>query len=514
VRKETTSIADDVPVIELRGVVKDFPGVRALKGVDLTVRKQEILGLVGENGAGKSTLMKILIGLHKMDGGSMKVRGVEVHPADPQDAIRNGVGMVFQEQSLLANMTVAENILLCHEKRFTRGPFLRSAAILHEAESILEECSIYVSPRALVSDISQAQRQMVEIARLLWLTRQYGVVHPVLILDEPTTVLVKSEIDQLFSLLRALRSEASIIFISHRLEEVLELATRIVIFKDGESISDIEAAQATVEQIENLMVGHELAADHFIEVEQREPEAEEVIRVEGLSVRGRFDPISFSVRKGEILCFGGVIGSGKEELCKCLAGVRTADGGQVMVDGKRADLSRPSAAIAAGIGYLPADRRDEGLGLQMDVKANITLVMLRKLLTGGILSLRREKVVATDWVNQLHIKARSLATNVSTLSGGNQQKVVMAKWLASSARLLILDHPTRGVDVGAKEEIYHRIRALARQGMAMIIMCDTMEEDIGLCNRMIALRDGKVTAEIPCAAGSKPAPVDIIRYVV
>ena len=208
------------------------------------------------------------------------------------------------------------------------------------------------------------------------------------------------------------------------------------------------------------------------------------------------------------------MGSGKEEICKCLAGVSRAAAGKVFVGGRRADLSRPSAAIAAGIGYLPADRRDEGLGMQMDVKSNISLVVLRKLMRGGILSLGREKSLARQWVQQLRIRTRSLTAQAGTLSGGNQQKVVMAKWLASNARLLILDHPTRGVDVGAKEEIYHRVRSLAREGIAMIIMCDTMEEDIGLCNRMITLRDGKVTAEIPCPPAAKPAPVDIIRHVV
>lgn len=208
------------------------------------------------------------------------------------------------------------------------------------------------------------------------------------------------------------------------------------------------------------------------------------------------------------------MGSGKEELCKCLVGVARADGGEVFVRDNRVDFSRPSSAIAAGIGYLPADRRDEGLGLQMDVKSNITLVMLRKLTTGGILSLRKERSIALQWVRQLRIKTSSVSTSVSTLSGGNQQKVVMAKWLASDVQILILDHPTRGVDVGAKEEIYHRIRSLAKQGVTMIILCDTMEEDIGLCNRMITLRDGKVTAEIPCGADNKPAPGDIIRHVV
>jgi ribose transport system ATP-binding protein len=494
--------------------VKNFPGVRALKGVDFSVRRGEIVGLVGENGAGKSTLMKVLIGLHRMDAGTMTVRGTPFTPRDPQDAIRNGIGMVFQEQSLLANLTVAENIVLCHERKFARGPLLSTAAIRAEAKAILASCGFDVDPRAVVADLSQARRQMVEIARLLWLSRQYGVDDPVLILDEPTTVLVANEIEQLFRLLRGLQKEASIVFISHRLEEVLALATRIVVFKDGQNVADLAASGAAVETIEGLMVGHELAADHYLTGDQVEPGTEEVLRVEGLALEGKFQPLDFAVHRGEILCLGGVMGSGKEEICKCLAGVVRPDKGAVTVNGRNVQLSRPVAAIAAGIGYLPADRRDEGLGLQLDVKSNITLVMLKKLIRGGILSLAGEKRVAADWVQQLRIRTRSLAAHAGTLSGGNQQKVVMAKWLASDARLLILDHPTRGVDVGAKEEIYHRIRALAREGMAMIIMCDTMEEDIGLCTRMITLKDGRVTAEIPCPPGAKPTPVDIIRHVV
>ena len=261
--------------------------MRALKGVDFRVGPGEIVGLVGENGAGKSTLMKVLIGLHRMDAGSMTVRGVPFTPRDPQDAIRHGVGMVFQEQSLLPNLTVAENIVLCHERQFARGPLLGMRAIAAETKRLLDACGFDVSPRALVADLSQARRQMVEIARLLWLSRQYGVSNPVLILDEPTTVLVADEIRQLFDLLRALQKEASIVFISHRLEEVLGLATRVVVFKDGQNVADMKTSGATVETIENLMVGHELAADHYQTNEQIEPGPEEVLRVEELALPGQ-----------------------------------------------------------------------------------------------------------------------------------------------------------------------------------------------------------------------------------
>ena len=501
-------------VIELKGVVKNFPGVKALKGIDFSVYKNEIIGLVGENGAGKSTLMKILIGLHRIDGGAMSVGGFEKQFRSPDEAIKAGVGMVFQEQSLLPNLSVTENIMLCHEKSFSRFGFLSTSAMERAAGEQLEKCGFSINPGALVRDLSQAERQLVEIARLLWLAELYGAEHPVLILDEPTTVLVQSETDQLFSLLKCLESKASIIFISHRLEEVLELSDRIVIFKDGEHVRDLSSSDADIETIENLMVGHELAEDHYKESEQREPSDEAVLSVDQLYLDGAFEPLSFKVNRGEILCLGGVIGSGKEDLCRCLSGLIRPSGGSFSMNGREVDGRSPARSIAAGIGYVPSDRRDEGLGLQLSVKENITLVKLRSLLCKGILLPAVERAEASRWMKQLKIKTASMNSFVGQLSGGNQQKVVMAKWLASDIDLLILDHPTRGVDVGAKEEIYSEIRQLAAKGMALIVMCDTMEEDIGLSNRMITMKDGRVTAELACPADGKPSPVDIIGYMV
>ena len=505
---------DTDAVIELKGVVKNFPGVRALKGIDFTIYKNEIIGLVGENGAGKSTLMKILIGLHRIDGGTMTVRGEQLQFKDPDDAVRHGVGMVFQEQSLLPNLTVAENIVLCHEQGFKRGGLISNREVQRQAEAQLKKCGFEINAGAYVRDISQAERQLVEIARLLWLSSLYGVSQPVLILDEPTTVLVQSEIDQLFELLRCMENDASIIFISHRLEEVVDISDRIVIFKDGEHVKDLRAEEADIETIENLMVGHELAEDHYKESEQIEAEAEDVLSVRDLSLDGSFEPVSFDVHKGEILCLGGVLGSGKEDLCRCLSGLQTQSSGEFSMNGKPVDKHSPAASIAAGIGYVPSDRRDEGLGLQLSVKENTSLVKLKALLRKGLLLPSVERAEVDKWIKQLRIKTPSMNSFVGQLSGGNQQKVVMAKWLASDIGLLILDHPTRGVDVGAKEEIYSEIRSLARKGLAIIVMCDTMEEDIGLSNRMITMRDGKKTAEIACPADEKPAPVDVIGYMV
>jgi ribose transport system ATP-binding protein len=355
---------------------------------------------------------------------------------------------------------------------------------------------------------------MVEIVRLIWLSNISGVDNPVLILDEPTTVLTADEIERLFSILGVLKQESSIVFISHRLEEVLDLSDRIVILKDGRNMAELQRKEAKIRQVQRLMVGHDLAEEYYKESRQREPENEEEIRIEGLEKKGAFEPVSFSVRKGEIVSLVGVLGSGKEEVCRCIAGISKAEQGSISVNGKKVHIGAPNDAIKAGIGYIPSDRRDEGLALQMDVMSNITLIILKNMGKGGLLNLRREREQANFWVERCLIKTPSIKTPCVNLSGGNQQKTVLAKWLATEIGLLILDHPTRGIDVGAKEEIYRRIRQLAEEGMAILLMSDTLEEDIGLCNRMLLMKDGKITREVECPAHKKPVPVDIIQYIV
>jgi ribose transport system ATP-binding protein len=422
--------------------------------------------------------------------------------------------MVFQEGCLLPNLTVTENLFLCQEQSFKRRGILSIRQMVAEAERQLARVKVEVSPRAFVRDLPQASRQMVEIVRLIWLSNISGVDNPVLILDEPTTVLTSDEIGRLFEILRALKQECSIIFISHRLEEVLELSDRIVILKDGRNMAELRREDAEIRQIQRLMVGHELAEEYYKESDQREPEQEEEIEVEGLEKAGSFAPVSFSVRRGEIVSLVGVLGSGKEEVCRCIAGISKADGGNVRVKGQKVRIGGPTDAIKAGIGYIPSDRREEGLALQMDVLSNITLIILKQLFRGGLLNLKKEREQGAYWVEHCRIKTPSLRTPCVNLSGGNQQKTVLAKWLATDVGLLILDHPTRGIDVGAKEEIYRRIRELAAHGMAIILMSDTLEEDIGLCNRMLLMRDGRITGEVACPANAKPVPVDIIQYIV
>ncbi len=502
-------------VLEMKGIKKSFPGVVALKGVDMKVYPNEILGLVGENGAGKSTLMKIMIGLQKPDQGEALLLGKPLDLDGPHSAIRNGIGMVFQEGCTIANMSIMDNLFLCHEDDFKKLGFISSRKMAEAAREQLKGVGLErLNPKVILGELSAAERQMIEIARLLWLSELYGAANPILILDEPTTVLQENEVKILFGILGELRKRASIIFISHRLEEVVMLSDRIVVLKDGSYMAEMKRGEAEVKKIERLMVGHELAEEHFRESMQTDPGAETVLKVEGMTLRGCFEDFNLELRKGEIVSIVGLLGSGKTEVCRCLSGAEHPEAGIITIGGKRVNFSSPKDAIQEGIGCIPIDRRNEGLATTLDVADNINLLVLKEMSNGLFLSPKKEKENAERWVKECIIKTPSLHTNCGNLSGGNQQKVVIAKWLAASVKILILDHPTRGIDVGAKDEIYRRIRELAAAGMSMIIMCDTLEEDIGLCNRMIIMKDGRIVHELPCPKEAKPVPLDIIGYIV
>ena len=502
-------------VLQLKGIRKSFPGVAALKGVDLEVRPHEILGLVGENGAGKSTLMKILVGLQRPDEGAILLRGRPAVLDGPEGAIRCGIGMVFQEGCMIPNLTVTDNLFLGHEEGFERRGLLSRRRMVARAREVLAQVGLSgLDPRRQMRELSAAQKQMVEIGRLLWLSAHYGVENPLLILDEPTTVLQDAEVKILFGLLRELRQRASIIFISHRLEEVVQLTDRVYVLKDGERVAELAHGEAEVKKIIRLMVGHDPSAERYRESMQRAPGGEVVLRARGLCKAGRFDDFSLDLRAGEIVSLVGLLGSGKEDVCRCLVGADRPDRGSLEVMGRPVRFATPKDAIAAGVGCVPIDRRSDGLATSLGVADNINLLVLERLLSFGLIQPARERDSAARWVRECLIKTPSLQALCANLSGGNQQKVVIAKWLAADVRVLVLDHPTRGIDVGAKDEIYARIRTLAAAGMSLVIMCDTLEEDIGLANRMLVMKDGRVTGELACEAHAKPAPVDVIGYVV
>jgi ribose transport system ATP-binding protein len=502
-------------VLELSQITKEFPGVVALDKVDLTIRRNELLGLVGENGAGKSVLMKIMIGLLQPDGGTIKLHGRPIMLKSPADAIRSGIGMVFQEGSLVPNLSVTENLFLCHEAEFRRVGILSLRPMRAAARELLAQMKLHsIDVDLPVAEISSAERQMVEIARLLWLSSLYGQENPVLILDEPTTVLADSERETLFEILHELKKRASIVFISHRIQEVLENCDRIVVLKDGKNVTEMPAAESRLLKIEQLMVGHSFAVDRFHQDEEWKQSEKEILRVENLGKAGLFQPLTFTVREGEIVSLIGLVGSGKEAVCRCVAGLERADTGAVILDGRKLPSGSPSAAVRAGIGHIPIDRRSEGLALMMSVAENVNLLVLNRLKTAGFLSPAREKKNAQHWIAECQIKTPSSGTLCANLSGGNQQKTVISKWLSSRVRLLILDHPTRGVDVGAKDELYKIIRRLAKEGIGMLMMCDTLEEDIGLANRMLIMKDGQLVKEIASSPKAKPSPQDIISLIV
>src|ERR1700722_2092608 len=353
---ETPIKSPKEPVLELRRITKSYPGVLALDRVDFTVRRNEIVGLIGENGAGKSTLMKILIGLIQPDEGSYKLRGARVILRDTASAARHGVGMVFQEGSLVPNLSIMENLFLCHEIGFRKFGLLSQRAMRRTAASVLSMVKVTCDLDTTIRDATPAVRQMVEIARLLWLSKLYEQENPILILDEPTTVLTERERNTLFEILAEIKCQASIVLISHRLQETVENADRIVILKDGKNVDELTGRSAKITDIENIMVGHTFAAERYRENEQTDRESEIVLNVRELTKAGAFEPISFAVGKGEIVSLVGLVGSGKEELCRCITGLEKPDSGSITFCGKKLAPGSPSEAVRSGIGQIPIDR--------------------------------------------------------------------------------------------------------------------------------------------------------------
>ena len=500
-------------VLEVRNISKKFPGVQALDRVNLQVKQHEIVGLVGENGAGKSTLLKILIGAYQPDQGEVLVRGKPVRPRSVKEATDFGLSMVFQEQSLLSNLTVQENIFLGNEEAFTRFGVINWKKMKREAEKQLAKVDLELDPGTYTYKLNFATRQMVELARVIAMEDRTKF-EPIVILDEPTTVLDGNEIDLLFSRLTKLKERASIIFVSHHLEEVLKITDRIYVFKDGKNAGELITRETDVNEIHRLMVGRELRGEYYRQGKQIKPEEDVVIKVENLTKSGKYKDVSFDLHKGEIISFAGVLGSGREDVCRALAGLDRADGGKISINGSKLEIDSPSAAIKAGIGYVPQDRGVEGLVLYLSIGPNITLPDLSNITHRGFLSPKSERQLAEHWIERMSIKAPGPNALCLNLSGGNQQKVVLSKWLATKVKVFILDHPTRGVDVGAKEEVYELIRELAKQGIAFLLIADTLEETIGLSNMIFTMKDGEITNRIEAPADNKPLPIDLIQHMM
>ncbi|WP_328473248.1 sugar ABC transporter ATP-binding protein [Actinoplanes sp. NBC_00393] len=503
-----------VPALEVRGLVKHYPGVKALDGVDLIVRQNEVLGLAGENGAGKSTLLKALVGLVTPDAGEIYVRGEPVKLRSVVDAADHGIGMVFQEQSLVPNLTAAENIVLGSEGAAVRRGVYRWDAMRHLAQEQLDKIGSDIDPLARTDSLSFADRQMVEIAKVLRI-EQRSQHPPVIILDEPTSVLESKEIETLFAQIRRLREFASVVFVSHRLDEVLDVCDRVTVLRGGQSVGEVATAGAVPRELHRMMIGSTGSDDHYHENAAAPIAAEQPrLSVRGLS-GGSFQDVDLDVAAGEIVAIVGVHGSGREDVCRALFGAEPTTAGEIRMDGKKIELPSTRAACAAGIGYVPAERKIEGMVGAMSVAENMTLSKQKARCTGPFVAPKKQASLVDTWIRRLTIRTPNRGTAIGRLSGGNQQKVVLARWLiGGDIRLLLLDHPTRGLDIGARSEVYRLMRELAASGVATVLLADSLEEAIGMADRILVMSDGRVVKEVACPNGGKPTPLDLVKEMV
>ncbi|HMF97375.1 MAG TPA: sugar ABC transporter ATP-binding protein, partial [Vicinamibacterales bacterium] len=466
------------PVLEMRGIRKAFPGVVALDGVDLALRAGEVHMLLGENGAGKSTLMKILSGAYRRDDGEILIGGARVDIESPRDALARGIRVIYQELTLVPQLSVAENIFLgaLPARRF--GVVDRRA--LHaQTARLLADLGMAIDPRTRVGRLGLAQRQMVEIAKAL----AADAADPgaaVLVMDEPTSALTAREVEQLFELIQRLSSRGvAIVYITHRMDEVFRIGRRVTVLRDGRVVATRTLNEVSVAELVRMMANRDLT-DHFPKV--RAARGPELLRVEGLSRRGALHDVSFTLHAGEVLGVAGLLGSGRTELARAVAGADRYDAGEVRVSGRVARFRGPADAIACGVGLLPEDRKAEGLVAGLTVARNIALPHGRRLARWGVLSARCESDLAGPITAELRIKATPVQS-VRLLSGGNQQKVVLGKWLAGRMRVFIFDEPTRGVDVGAKVEIYNLMNRLTAQGAGIIMISSELPELLGMSDR-------------------------------
>lgn len=477
------------PLLEVRQICKRFAGVQALKDVDLTLQAGEVLSVVGENGAGKSTLMKILAGVQPPDSGTIRLDGQPVRIESCREAMDRGIVLIHQELNLADNLDVASNIFLGREP--LKFGLIDKRKIRQESRQFLELVGLDVSPDTLVKDLPIGKQQLVEIAKAL------SVGARVLIMDEPTSSLSTTETLRLFEVVKDLRQRGvSVIYISHRLGEVKELSDRVTILRDGENAGDLAREEISHENLVKRMVGRDLS--QFYARQQHEL-GDELFRVENLvTPTWPDDALSFSIRAGEIVGVAGLVGAGRTEMLQVLFGIDEAVSGAMYLDGQRIAPSSTADAIAAGISLVPEDRKQHGLVVDMPIDENISLAGLRRFQHAlGFLNFRREATDAGEMIERMGIKTPSRRQIARNLSGGNQQKVVIGKWLALQPRLLLLDEPTRGIDVGAKQEIYVLMEKLASEGMAILFVSSEMEEIIGMSDRVLVMHEGRITGQLP-----------------
>ncbi|MCP4642230.1 MAG: sugar ABC transporter ATP-binding protein [bacterium] len=475
-------------VLEMREIVKRFPGVLAVNQGHLDLRPGEVVCLVGENGAGKSTLMKILAGAQPMDSGEILLSGEPVHITSPHHAQQLGVSMIYQEFNLSPYLSVAENIFLGREPRIGKTPFINWTKMYNDAREILARIRVDLDVRKPVNECSVAQQQMVEIAKALSFNSK------IIVMDEPSATLTEHELNALFELIHGLKQQGiGMIYISHRLEEIFEIGDRVTVMRDGEFIGTNAVGDVNREDIIRMMVGRELTSEFPKETFDR---GEERLRVEGLSRTGAFEDVNFSLHGGEIVGLTGLVGAGRTEVARAIFGADRIDGGQIFLDGTPITVRSPQDAIRQGIGLLTEDRKNQGLVLGMTVRENTTLANLGSLVNLMFVNRTREREVTQKYVDDLQIKTPTIEQATQNLSGGNQQKVVLAKWLFTESRFLIFDEPTRGIDVGAKVEIYKLMNELVRKGVCILMISSELPEVLGMCDRVLVMHEGHLAGEL------------------
>ncbi len=474
------------PRAELRGISKRFAATQALADVSLSLLPGEVHALVGENGAGKSTLVKILAGVHRPDRGTIHLDGEATTIHGPAHSRSLGIAVVHQEPRLFPDLTLAENVYIGHAPSGRFGA-IDWGGMRASAQSLFDELDVQLDAGATVRGMSMADQQLIEIAKAL------SVEARVLILDEPTASLSAHEVERLFTIVRSLRDRGvAILFVSHRLDEVFELCDRATVFRDGRHVVTTATSELTTADLVRHMVGRTVSL--FPKVET--PSGEVLLEVKGLTRIGAFRDVGFSVRAGEIVGFAGLVGAGRTEIARVLFGIDRRDAGEIRIGGKPVTFASPSAAMHAGLAYLPEDRHQEGLVLDFSIAHNVTLPILPRLFPHLLVTSAVERGVAGDHTEQFNVKMTGVDQQVAALSGGNQQKVVLAKWLATEPRILILDEPTRGIDIGAKVEVHRIISELAASGLGIILISSDLPEVLAMSDRIIVLHEGRITAEI------------------
>jgi inositol transport system ATP-binding protein len=472
-------------LLEVANVRKAFPGVLALDDVSFRLKRGHVHALMGENGAGKSTLMKIIAGIYTPDSGSLKLKGQEIRFTSPLDALRYGIAMIHQELNLMNFMTVAENVWIRREP-LNRLGFVRHDEMRRRTKALFERLDIPIDPDAEVRDLSVANRQMIEIAKAV------SYDSDILIMDEPTSALTEREVEHLFKIIRTLKAQGKgIVYITHKMSELFEIADEVSVFRDGHFVGEHAAADVTRDDIIREMVGREITQ---MFPKETVPIGEVALSVRNLTLEGRFRDISFDLRKGEILGFAGLVGSGRSNVAETLFGVTPATSGTIAIDGKEIAIRNPGTAMDAGMAFLTEDRKESGCFLLLDVMANMQIALLRQgHARVGFVKEREIEALCQQQKARLRVRTPDLEEPVLNLSGGNQQKVLIARWLMTKPRILILDEPTRGIDVGAKAEIHTLISELAGQGVAVMMISSEMPEVLGMSDRILVMHEGRMT---------------------